>query len=197
MATKYVRADDTPLAPDMTPVEAQPTDASSKKKMYMLLGGGAVLLFMFLLMILLALAGGRRQDPSPTPTPPVQDVTPSSIAEEPTIEPTIEVPATLIINGVEMLDFTLSSDGVLPNGDIIIDREIDYQISYSENTGEFTIAILGSNFIKTRSLAENRFLELLDIDRVSACKLTVRIGTPANVVSRYADLWYENLSSCK
>jgi hypothetical protein len=66
----------------------------------------------------------------------------------------------------------------LPNtSDYIVKETKDYGIAYFDNDNAFLITIFASPFEEKRTIAEDAFLESLDITQEEACNLTVYITT--------------------
>lgn len=123
-------------------------------------------------LIILASAGYlmiRSQTP-PSPQPP----TPS---------PTIVPPKPQILNrvniqGVSVNNFLETSRTIEETGEVFIAEKPEYAIVYHKSNGSFLISILSAPFETIRQNAEEDFLQILGIDKTSACKLDVVVGTP-------------------
>lgn len=217
MTERYVRAEDTFITPDGNALPVKPSQAaaggggsSGKKKMLMIFGG-VFFLFMVIIAVALTVANSKKKTPpeivpevSPTVSPEVLS-TPTTGVPTPTSTPTIlptltptptKEPGRIPISGVAVLDFTQFAQGKLPNGDVLLIRTEEYQIIYSQSTQAFTVTILVENFIKVREVAEAKFIDLLGVTKENACRLTVTVGSPSHINSKYAGLVFP-LSHCE
>lgn len=214
MAERYVRAEDTFITPDGKALPPQPSQGaaggggSGGKKKILMIFGGVLFLFMVIIAVALTVANSKKK----TPPEVVPEVTPTATAElsptptivEPTTTPTIlptltptptKEPGRIPISGVAVKDFTQFAQGKLPNGDVLLVRTDDYQIIYSQSTQAFTVTILVENFIKVREVAEAKFIDMLGVTEENACRLTVTVGSPSHINSKYAGLVFP-LSWC-
>ncbi len=72
----------------------------------------------------------------------------------------------------------------------------NYHIFFIPSQEEFTISITSSPFEEQKKKAEEEFIKILGIDKVSSCKLKVGITTPSFVNPENAGVIYK-LSFCK
>lgn len=90
------------------------------------------------------------------------------------------------------IDFT-TQDGVVNQGNGLYSLEEKlyleargFSILYSENNNSYIISITKLPLAVYRNNAEDYFLDLLKIDKESACKMNIYVGTPASVSNAHS-----------
>ncbi len=167
----------------------------------------AVLLWLGVFLIYTSFLGKKTPiTPSPTLTP-IPKISPfPTFKSKPTItlmpsgkvtlSPTKPAGSEKItVSGVEMNDFTKFGQVTDKQGDVLIARHENYQISYLKPFNQFVITVLSQPFDETSRKAEGDFLTLLAIKKDDACRLNAVITTVSSVDPEKAGKNY-NLSWC-
>lgn len=110
-------------------------------------------------------------------------VTPARTSLVPTPIPLIKPGARKIsISGIVMNDFFQTSKVVGSSSDIaIIENQENYTIVYLQKFNQFLITILLFPFTTNRAVAEQKFIEILNITKEDACRLSVSVTTTQSV----------------
>jgi hypothetical protein len=98
---------------------------------------------------------------------------------------------------IKVNDYEQNPALVLPEGQGLFLAQTDqYIISLTQPDEQFTISILAEPIGVVRTAAELKFIELLGIDKQSACKLKVFVGGPVSVDERFGNNQNIGLSFC-
>lgn len=106
----------------------------------------------------------------------------------PFVRPTVIVPsgAKFKISEVEINNIYISPVKINPEKDVLLIDNKDYQIGYLALFKKFTITIYSSNFETTRKIAEEEFLNKLEINKEEACKLEVEVNPSNSTTDQFA-----------
>jgi hypothetical protein len=102
---------------------------------------------------------------------------------------------TLSVSGVLVKDFTKDIENPNDKSFITIVQTESYHIFFIPNQSLFYISVIQSPFEKYKDEAEQKLLEVLDIEKVEACGLKVDITTPNSANPNHSGQIY-NLSFC-
>lgn len=84
----------------------------------------------------------------------------------------------ITIQGVKMRDFYKYARPLSENSkDVMLVDEKNYDILYFAQSDEFLVSILGYPFADILPTAEDAFLQVLEISKDDACRLTVHVTT--------------------
>lgn len=136
---------------------------------------------------------------SPFPTAFAHSKLPTPIPDNlvPTEPPTpIPQPGDVILDGIAVHDFKKTAARTTDSGEVILDENDQYQIVFYESIQEFKIFINGDNFEQSRAAAEQSFLQKLQIDEASGCRLFVEEFIPQSAQNEYAGQTF-GLSFCE
>ncbi|MDA1316783.1 MAG: hypothetical protein O3B87_02025 [bacterium] len=136
---------------------------------------------------------------SPFPTAFTNSKLPTPIPdhEVPTEPPTpIPKPGDVILDGIAVKDFKKTAARTTDTGDVILVENDQYQIVFYDSIQEFKIFIKGNDFEQSRSLAEQSFLQKLQLDEANACRLFVDEFIPQSAQNEYVGLTF-GLSFCE
>lgn len=123
-------------------------------------------------------------------------VSPSPIANNQFINPTVPTGNVVTIWGVTMNNFYKNTGEVSKDGEVQILSNSRYAFIYRPQHNYFLISILGSPFPQIRKEAETAFLTTLGITEKEACKLYVVITTPYSSNKDFSGKAFR-LSFCK
>jgi hypothetical protein len=110
--------------------------------------------------------------------------------------PTIPLSDTFVVSGVTVKNFYKNDSERNSSNDVSVFENEDYSITYVASFEQFIMTLWSPDFLRIRPRAEAKFLELVGVDRESACRLNVEESIPIKVESEYAGGSY-NLSFCK
>lgn len=147
---------------------------NSKKKKILIIIGGVFVLTVVLVNIFLP------DNDSETESTPVSQDTPDSYFSTDNYQDT-EIPETDVVKagGSVIKNFYNDERKVSPKGDVVITETSSYTIFYFKSDDSFLLSITTSPFEENRVVAENDFLQQLEIDEDKACRLDVATTTPA------------------
>lgn len=148
----------------------------NKKKKILIISGVIFVLIVILVNILLP---GEGDEPEPSP---FSQEAPDSYFSTENYQDT-ETPETETVKagGSIVKNFYSEGNKVSPKGDVIIAETSSYTIFYFKSDDSFLISITTSPFEDNRLLAEEDFLQQLEIDEDKACRLNTATTTPAFV----------------
>lgn len=140
-----------------------------------------------------------KDDPEPTPTPFSARKAPSSSyfsTDEETVDEFTFDEDTITAGGGKVINFYKDNPRISSEGDVHINNNPNFDIFYFKIDDTFLITITTSPFADKRNEAEQSFLEKMEIDEETACKLRVVITTPEFVNPEEATKNYP-LSFCE
>jgi hypothetical protein len=161
-----------------------------------ILAGSLVLIIILVILLVLYILRPKQPDYIPdTPTitgvPTIFRPSISLIPDEkvPTTPPTpTKEPDDLILSGIPVDNFYKDAARILPNNDVVLVENENYQIVYLAEFEEFNISITGKNFDLLQKEAEKIFLEKVGLDPANACRLTIVVTAPAYAKHEYAGI---------
>lgn len=147
--------------------------------------------FITVLFLFMAINMLRRQQAVPPIQPPIEEPTPI-----PLVIPTVPVSESFVISGVTVKNFYKNPEDSNSTSDVLFFENADYSMTYVGAFEQFYISISNTNFLSTRDMAETKFLSILGISKLDACKLKVEESVPIKSKSPYAGGVYP-LSFCE
>ena len=99
-------------------------------------------------------------------------------------------------SGISVDNFYGNAYEVMPNNDVIIRQNTDFQFVYFAKGDYFLLSINNSPFDDVRKKSEQELIKILNINQEEACKLKIRIYTPYRVNPDFAYKDYP-LSFCQ
>ena len=115
------------------------------------------------------------------------------------VSPTLSQETTrekIYVGKVVVNDFYKIAQKVMPNGDVILSDNSDFQLVYFGKSDYFQLSINDSPFEEVKSRSENELLRILNINKEDACSLKLRITTPFYANPDFAGKKY-SLSFCE
>lgn len=150
--------------------------------------------FIIMLFLFLVINMFRQNSNVPPIQPPIQN---SSVrAPSPLVVPTVPTTDTFVVSGVTVKNFYKSKTDKNSTNDVLLFENKDYSISYVPLYEQFVLTLWSPEFLKVRTQAEQKLLELIGVNRTNACQLNVQEGVPIKVKSPYAGGAYP-LSFCQ
>ncbi len=103
---------------------------------------------------------------------------------------------TIVSSGIEIKNvYKIDKATITPDKDVVLEDKTGFHIMYLSQFDQFLVTVLNPDFAVGRTQAERALLERTGTDEKTACKLNVKISTPAYVNAEYGGRTF-GLSFC-